>query len=171
MALLNSVGISEGQALLLPRALSGGQRQRVSTARALAVEPSVLIADEPTSSIDQSAQAQLLNLLRELQQTMRLSVIFISHDLLVVRYLTARTYVMKEGEVVEHRPTMELFDAPEHPYTRMLVESTRIQSKLTSTSGDLNGFAFPVRLPIRQSTANGPCRAPSVGTEHRTGRR
>lgn len=134
MALLKSVGISESQAALLPHALSGGQRQRVSTARALAVEPLILIADEPTSSIDQSAQAQMLNLLSELQEQRHLAVVFISHDLMLVRYFARRTYVMKDGEVVEHGRSVDIFDAPKHPYTQMLVESTPGRRKLTSLS-------------------------------------
>jgi ABC-type oligopeptide transport system ATPase subunit len=123
LALLASVGLSEEQAGLLPRALSGGQRQRVSVARALAPGPKVLVADEPTSSIDQSAQAQLLNLLRQLQRERGLAILFISHDLGLVRYLTQRMYVMQRGEIVESGPTASIFEAPTHAYTQLLIDA------------------------------------------------
>lgn len=123
LSLLNSMRISKEQAQQYPRSLSGGQRQRVSVARALAPDPRVLIADEPTSSIDQSAQAQLLNLLRRLQAERDLAIIFISHDLGLVRYLTSRVYVMQRGEVVENGDTQQVFSAPQHAYTQLLIAS------------------------------------------------
>ena len=121
--LLNSVGISSEQAEHFPRSLSGGQLQRVSVARALAPNPKVLIADEPTSSIDQSAQAQLLNLFRRLQQERALTIVFISHDLGLIRYLTSRVYVMQKGKIVEAGDTLRVFDRPEHSYTQLLIAS------------------------------------------------
>ncbi len=121
--LLGDVGIPPDQASQLPGKLSGGQRQRVSVARALAPRPKVLIADEPTSSIDQSAQAQLLNLLRRLQEERKLAIIFISHDLNLIRYLTSRVYVMQKGDIVEHGPTERVFLTPSHPYTQTLIRS------------------------------------------------
>lgn len=123
LELLAAMGISEEQAHQFPRALSGGQRQRVSVARALAPRPKVLIADEPTSAIDQSAQAQLLNLLRRLQRERGLAIIFISHDLGIVRYLTSRVYVMHRGEVVESGDTQTVFSHPRDAYTRRLIAS------------------------------------------------
>jgi peptide/nickel transport system ATP-binding protein len=123
MRLLRSMGISESQANSFPKALSGGQRQRVSVARALAPKPKILIADEPTSSIDQSAQAQLLNLLSYLQKDPGLAILFISHDLGLVRYLTSRVYVMKKGDVVEEGDTVRVFDKPENLYTQLLINS------------------------------------------------
>lgn len=123
LRLLQNMGISDDQARQFPNSLSGGQRQRVSVARALAPGPKVLIADEPTSSIDQSAQAQLLNLLRRLQTERGLAIIFISHDLGLVRYLTSRVYVMQAGEIVETGETQAVMEQPQHPYTRLLIDS------------------------------------------------
>jgi peptide/nickel transport system ATP-binding protein len=123
LGLLSSVGVSAEQARQLPKALSGGQRQRVSVARALAPNPRILIADEPTSSIDQSAQAQLLNLLRRLQRERNLTVVFISHDLQIIRYLTSRVYVMQKGVMVESGETQRVFSEPEQPYTKLLIDS------------------------------------------------
>lgn len=123
LELLASVGLSERQARGPLRSLSGGQRQRVSIARALAPQPSILVADEPTSALDQSAQASLLNLLRRLRHERGLTTIFISHDLGLVYNLTDHVSVMKTGEVVESGPTARVFDAPEHPYTQQLLRS------------------------------------------------
>jgi peptide/nickel transport system ATP-binding protein len=121
--LLFSMGITYEQAERFPRSLSGGQRQRVSVARALAPQPRVLVADEPTSAIDQSAQAHLLNLLREIQRDRGLTIVFISHNLGLVRYLTNRTYIMHNGEVVEEGSTEAIFGHPQHSYTRLLINS------------------------------------------------
>lgn len=123
MELLSSVGISPAQCRMKTRSLSGGQRQRVSIARALAAEPKILVADEPTSSLDQSIAASLLNLLRRIQSERGIAVLFITHDLGVVRYLAHRVYVMKDGVFVEDGVTVDVFDAPEHEYTRALVSS------------------------------------------------
>jgi ABC-type glutathione transport system ATPase component len=120
--LLAQMGISERDAKKKPRQLSGGQRQRVSVARALSAQPAVLLADEPTSAIDQSAQAQLLNLFQGLLDG-GLSIALVSHDLGVIRYLTQRVYVMKDGEFVESGPTIEVFDNPTQDYTKKLIAS------------------------------------------------
>ena len=121
--LLASMGINEDQAHQRSPSLSGGQRQRVSVARALAPRPKVLIADEPTASLDQSAQAHLLNLLRRLQAERHLAIIFVSHDLGVMRYLTSRLYVMQHGRIVETGDTLRVFEQPADPYTRRLLDS------------------------------------------------
>ncbi len=123
LELLTSVGISERQATSGLRSLSGGQRQRVSIARALAPRPQVLVADEPTSSLDQSAQAAILNLLRRIQADRGLAIVFISHDLALVRYLTEAVMVMKDGFVVESGDTDTVFSTPSHDYTRRLISS------------------------------------------------
>ncbi len=121
--LLKSVGITEQQATSGLRSLSGGQRQRISMARALAPHPLVLVADEPTTSLDQSAQAAILNLLRRIQSERGLAVVFISHDLGLVRYLTETALVMKDGFVVEQGATDQVLQRPEHEYTKRLVAS------------------------------------------------
>ena len=122
-SLLQSIGIDESQARRFPKALSGGQRQRVSIARALAPEPKILIADEPTSAIDQSAQARLANLLRRLCSQRNLAILFISHDLALVRYLTSRVHVMRRGRIVEAGSTRTVLRKPRHAYTRVLLDS------------------------------------------------
>ena len=122
LQLLARMGVSESDSRKKPLLLSGGQRQRVSVARALAAKPSLLIADEPTSAIDQSAQAQLLNLFTGLLNE-GLSVVLVSHDLGVIRYLTSRVYVMRLGVFVEEGSTEQVFDNPQHEYTQTLIES------------------------------------------------
>ncbi|MFL5192357.1 MAG: ATP-binding cassette domain-containing protein, partial [Microvirga sp.] len=106
-----------------PHEMSGGQRQRVMIAMALANNPDVLIADEPTTALDVTVQARILELLADLQKRLGMSIVFITHDLGVVRRFADRTYVMKRGEVVESGLTEDIFAAPKHPYTRMLIDA------------------------------------------------
>ena len=120
--LLARMGISPLDANKYPSSLSGGQRQRASVARALAAQPKILVADEPTSAIDQSAQSQLLELFSELIAE-GLSVVLVSHDLGVIRYLTDETYVMENGVFVESGSTQQIFKAPNNSYTQKLIAS------------------------------------------------
>lgn len=122
LQLLKRMGISEIDARKYPFSLSGGQRQRASVARALTAQPKILIADEPTSAIDQSAQSQLLELFGELIKD-GLSIVLVSHDLGVIRYLTDYVYVMENGIFVESGPTKQIFEKPAQPYTQKLISS------------------------------------------------
>lgn len=122
-ALLDRVGISRRDAARRPGQLSGGQCQRVSIARALACRPDVLVADEPTSSLDVSVQAQILNLIRELRGERRFALILISHDLSVISHATERCVVMHAGRIVETGPTQRILGAPTDPYTQSLLTS------------------------------------------------
>lgn len=124
--LLSRVGIEGEAAERKPRRLSGGQCQRISIGRALAIEPAVLIADEPTSSLDVSVQAQILNLLKELQRERDLAMVLVSHDLDVIRYMADRTYVMHGGRIVDSGPTETVYQQPKNPYTQRLLSASQL---------------------------------------------
>ncbi|MFI5729294.1 ABC transporter ATP-binding protein [Kribbella sp. NPDC051587] len=121
--LLELVDLAPNRAQQFPSQLSGGQRQRVALARALAARPEVIIADEITSALDVSVQGTVLNLIRDLQSQLGLSMLFISHNLAVVRYVATRVVVMYRGRIVEHGAAADVLEEPQHPYTRELLSS------------------------------------------------
>jgi ABC-type oligopeptide transport system ATPase subunit len=120
---LRRVGMKPEHSARYPHAFSGGQRQRIGIARALIMKPSLIVCDEATSALDVSVQAQVLDLLKELQAEFRLTYLFVAHNLDVVRNFCDRVAVMRRGRIVELAPTAQIFAAPEHPYTRILLSA------------------------------------------------
>ena len=121
--LLNKVGLTSEQSNRYPHEFSGGQRQRIGIARSLATDPEIIIADEPVSALDVSIQAQIINLMMDLQEELGLSIIFIAHDLSVVKHISSRVGVMYSGELVEIKDTDDIFSNPEHEYTKELLRA------------------------------------------------
>jgi oligopeptide/dipeptide ABC transporter ATP-binding protein len=144
--LLGQVGLDTELRQRYPHEFSGGQRQRISIARALAVEPRLLLCDEVTSALDVSIQAQILDLLRSVQRARGLSYLFITHDLGVVRYIAHRVAVMYVGQIVELRDTESLFESPAHPYTKALLSSI---PRVAGAPGERKPLAGEVPSPAR----------------------
>jgi peptide/nickel transport system ATP-binding protein len=156
--LLSSVGLSPLDMPKYPHQFSGGQRQRISIARALATQPEFLVCDEPTSALDVSVQAQVLNIMKDLQNTQGLTYLFISHNLAVVRHVSDRVGVMYLGRLVELADKHTLFDRPLHPYTKMLLDAipkmhdtgrarTPVQGEVPNPLNPPSGCAFNPRCP------------------------
>ena len=163
--LLQSVGLSPLDGVKYPHQFSGGQRQRISIARALATQPDFLVCDEPTSALDVSVQAQVLNIMKDLQRNLGLTYLFISHNLAVVRHVSDHVGVMYLGRLVELADKQTLFENPRHPYTRMLLEAipkmhdtgkqrTAVQGEVPNPLNPPSGCAFHPRCPL----ANDRCR-------------
>ncbi|MCF6422068.1 ABC transporter ATP-binding protein [Amycolatopsis tucumanensis] len=164
--LLNAVGLPESSLRKYPHEFSGGQRQRIGIARALAVEPDLIVADEPVSALDVSVQAQVINLLEELQDSLGLTYLVIAHDLAVVRHISDRIGVMYLGSLVEETDSESLYAEPLHPYTRALLSAIPVPDPVVEDSreqillaGDLpspanppSGCRFHTRCPWRQET-------------------
>jgi oligopeptide transport system ATP-binding protein len=158
--LLGRVGLPAAALRRYPRSFSGGQRQRIAIARALAVEPAFIVADEPVSALDVSIQAEVVNLLRELQRDLGLALLFISHDLAVVEVIADRVVVLYLGRVMEVAPTEALFTRPRHPYTRALLSASpgrpgRARRERMVLSGEIpspasppSGCVFRTRCPF-----------------------
>ena len=157
--LLAQVGLAPADGAKYPHQFSGGQRQRISIARALATRPTFLVCDEPTSALDVSVQAQVLNLMRDLQRRLGLTYLFISHNLAVVHHIADRVGVMYLGRIVELAPTAGLFGAPRHPYTRMLLDAvpdlamtgaarTAVGGEVPNPLDPPPGCAFHPRCPL-----------------------
>jgi len=126
-AVLEEVGLEAGMMSRYPHEFSGGQRQRIAVARAVVLEPRLILLDEPTSALDVSVQKQVLGLLRGLQQRRGMSYLFISHDLKVIRSICHRVLVMRHGQVVESGETERIFTDPQHEYTRLLLQASLLQ--------------------------------------------
>jgi oligopeptide transport system ATP-binding protein len=132
--LISTVGLRPESLMRYPHEFSGGQRQRIGIARALAVEPKFIVCDEPVSALDVSIQAQIVNLLQDLQERLKLTYLFIAHDLMVVKHISTRIAVMYLGNLAEIGPSKELYEDPQHPYTKALLSAVPIPDPTHSRS-------------------------------------
>ena len=168
ISLLRLVGLDHHHLNRYPHEFSGGQRQRIGIARALALEPQIIVCDEPVSALDVSIQSQILNLLQSLQQKLGLTLIFISHDLSVVEHISKRIAVMYLGKIVEMGTREEIFNNPQHPYTKALLSSVpiadpklkklkqrvNIEGDIPSPKNPPKGCAFYSRCPVKMDKCN-----------------
>ena len=180
LELMDTVGLARRLANSYPHELDGGHRQRIGVARALALNPSFIVCDEPVSALDVSIQAQVLNLMMDLQDSMGLTYMFITHDLSVVRHISTHIAVMYLGQVVEYAPSQELFDDPKHPYTKALLSAIPIpdlayrgkpreliKGEITSPIDPKPGCRFATRCPYATEKCTGRnLELTNVGTEH-----
>ena len=145
---LKKTGLNEDFQNLYPHEFSGGQRQRIAISRALVLNPELIIADEPVSALDVSIQAQIINLLKELKNDYNITLLFISHDLNVIKYISDRIAIMYLGEIVEIGKTNEIFENPKHPYTKLLLNSIpKFNNNENSVQYDSSDIPSPEKLP------------------------
>ena len=180
LELMDTVGLARRLANSYPHELDGGRRQRIGVARALALNPSFIVCDEPVSALDVSIQAQVLNLMMDLQDSMGLTYMFITHDLSVVRHISTHIAVMYLGQVVEYAPSHQLFDDPKHPYTKALLSAIPIpdlayrnkkreliKGEITSPIDPKSGCRFAARCPhAGEKCTQKDLRLTDIGPEH-----